>query len=168
MKIAVISDSHDNLANLAKAKTIIEQQKIKQVICLGDVQDPETWQMLDRWQVKMAAVMGNADREIISWKKLSASLQNITLFNSVGELSWQDKKIIFSHYPGIVKKIVERYPGKYALGLYGDTHQPWEENFHHTKLLNPGNIANIFYAPSLAIIDLNNLKAKLILLNEII
>ena len=42
MKIAIISDTHDNLANLKKAIDWIKKEKIKIVIHCGDIFKPET------------------------------------------------------------------------------------------------------------------------------
>lgn len=166
MKIAVISDIHDNLANLQKALKVISQNQTDHLICLGDVQELATWKILDNLSMPVSAVMGNGDKDMISWKKLKANLNHLQLFNSVGEIEFNNKKIIFSHYQGIIKNIITKYPNKYTLGLYGNSHQPWEEMMGKTKLLNPGNVANVFYSPTFAIVDLKNLQAQLILLNE--
>jgi predicted phosphodiesterase len=89
------------------------------------------------------------------------------LFANIGVAEIEDKKIIFGHYPTTLKTAMEKAKTKYDLALHGHTHQPWEEYWQETKILNPGNIANIRYAPTFAIVNLNNLEAKLILLNEI-
>ena len=42
MKIAVLSDSHDNLANFKKAIFQIKKERIKFLIHCGDIFEPET------------------------------------------------------------------------------------------------------------------------------
>ena len=42
MKIAIISDTHDNLANFKKAISLIKKEKIKILIHCGDIFEPET------------------------------------------------------------------------------------------------------------------------------
>ncbi len=166
-KLAVISDVHDNLVNLQKALDYIQKEQVDYLISTGDLQSLESWQLLDELKIPVWAVMGNADKDIIGEKKLRANLKKINFSANVAAVELNKQKIIFGHYPEIIKKIILHYPNKYTLALAGHTHLPWEEKIGTTKLLNPGNIANIRCAPTFAIIDLNNLKAKLILLNEI-
>lgn len=166
-KLAVISDVHDNLVNLQKALDYIKKEKIDYLISLGDLQSLEAWHTLDSLEMPVWVVMGNADKDIIGEKNLRAILKNIHFSPNVATVGLAQKNIIFGHYPEVIKKIILNYPNKYQLALAGHTHCPWEEIINQTKFLNPGNIANIRYAPTFAIIDLANLKARLILLNEI-
>lgn len=166
-KLAVIADVHDNIVNLQKALSYLKKEKIDYLISLGDLQSLEAWQILDELEIPVWAVMGNADKDIIGEKNLRTNLKNIHFSPNIATVELAKQKIIFGHYSEIIKKIILQYPDKYTLALAGHTHLPWEENIGSTKLLNPGNIANIRCAPTMAIIDLENLKAKLILLNEI-
>jgi putative phosphoesterase len=167
LKLAIIADVHDNLINLQKALDYIDKEKIDYLISLGDLQSLEAWQMLDDLKIPVWAVMGNADKDIIGEKQLRAAVKNIHFSPNIATVELAEKKIIFGHYPEIIKKIILNYPNKYQLALAGHTHLPWEEMIGTTKVLNPGNIANIRCAPTFAIMNLDTLKAKLILLNEI-
>ena len=161
--LAVISDVHDNLANLQKVLDYIKNNKVDYLICLGDLQSLEAWQKLDALCMPAWGVHGNADN--YGWQL--QDLKNIKVSEEFGEVTLANKNIIFCHYPEIVKKFITDKPGKYQLALHGHSHKPWEENYQGTKILNPGNVANIRYAPSFAIIDLDTLQTKLILINEI-
>lgn len=166
-KLAVISDIHDNLPNLKKALDLIKKEKIDYLICTGDVQSLEGWQILNNLELPTWAVLGNADHEHFDFTQLQEKITNIKLFANVGVADIENKKIIFAHYPNTLKTALEKSKTKYDLALHGHTHQPWEESWQETKILNPGNIANIHYAPTFAIINLGSLEATLILLNEI-
>ncbi len=166
-KLAIISDIHGNAPNLEKAIGIIEKEKIDYIICTGDVQGIECWEMLDKLPIPVYAVLGNVDHDILGYEQLSHALKNTNLFSDLGEIELDKQKIIFGHYPDIVKKAIIDNPGRYTLALYGHTHRPWEENFNNTKLLNSGNVGNFRYPPTFAIVNLETLKAKLILLDEI-
>jgi putative phosphoesterase len=161
--LAVISDIHGNLANLEKVLHYITSHKIDYLICTGDVCGIDAWQIIDNLKIPSWAVHGNADNYGLD---LSV-LKNIKVFEEFGEITLAEKKIIFCHYPEVVKKFIADNPGKYQLALHGHSHQPWEENYQGTKLLNPGNVANVRYAPTFAIIDLDTLKAQLILINDL-
>lgn len=162
-KIAVISDVHDNLANLGKALTYINNQLIDYLICTGDLQSPEAWAELNKLNIPVFAVKGNAD-DALDLSQFS----KLKIWQGFGEIELNGKKIVFSHYPEVIKKVLEQKPQYYQLALHGHSHKPWEENYQGTKILNPGNVANVRYNPTFAIIDLDNLQAQLILINEII
>ena len=90
-KLAVISDVHDNLPNLKKALAYIVGHKIDYLICTGDLQSLEAWQMLDNSGIPSWGVHGNADS--YGWNL--AALKNIKVFEEFGEINLADKKIIF-------------------------------------------------------------------------
>lgn len=160
--LAVLSDVHDNLANLKKALNYIQNNKLDYLICLGDLQSLDAWQELDKLTIPIFAVKGNADNTLDLTK-----FTHLKVWQGFGEIELSGKKILFSHYPEVIKKIIEQKPRYYSLALHGHTHKPWEEDCQNTKILNPGNIANVYYSPSFAIINLDNLQSQLILLNEI-
>lgn len=162
-KLAVISDVHDNLANLAKVLNYIKNNKIDFLICTGDLQSLEAWSELNKLSIPVFAAKGNTDDALDV-----SQFSNIQVWQNFGEIELNGKKILFSHYPEVIKKILNQKPSYYHLALNGHSHQPWEEIFQGTKILNPGNVANVRYNPTFAIIDLDNLKAQLILLNEIL
>jgi hypothetical protein len=70
------------------------------------------------------------------------------------------KKIAFTHFPEIARKLSETK--KYDIVFYGHTHKPWEENIGKTRMVNPGNLAGIFYKATFAIY--NDGKLKLIII----
>jgi predicted phosphodiesterase len=51
--------------------------------------------------------------------------------------------------------------------FYGHDHKPWEEMIGETRIVNPGNLANIFYAPTFAIFDTETGKLELKILSKI-
>jgi len=161
-KLAVISDVHDNLANLKKTLNYIKNNQVDFLICTGDLQSPESWSELNQLSIPVFAVKGNAD------DSLDLSIfTNLKVWSSFGEIELNGQKIIFSHYPELIKKILDQKPNFYQLALHGHSHKPWEEKYNGTKIFNPGNIANVYYAPTFAIINLDKLEAQLILINEI-
>jgi hypothetical protein len=163
MKIAVISDIHGNMAYLAKAKKIIDNKKIKIVICCGDVQTEEVFHELDSWPQKIYLTLGNADLELEY--KLEKGLiypEKLEYFRDFGVVNLAGKKIAFTHYDFYAKKLVTE--SKYDIIFYGHTHTPWEEKFNDSILINPGEITAQFGKPTFAIYDLVKMKARLVLL----
>ncbi len=166
-KIAVISDIHDNILNLEKTLNYIIKQNIKHLVCTGDCQTMDVWDILENTPLKTYAVLGNADEHLFDEEKIKTYFKNISLFPLWGSFKIAGKNIIISHYINVLKEVIDKETKKYDLGLYGHSHKPWEESYNNTKLLNSGNVANIRYSPSFAIINIKNLEAQLILLNEI-
>ncbi len=163
MRIAIISDIHGNMAYLAKAKETIDKEKIKVVVCCGDIQTEEAFHELDLWPQKVYLALGNADLELS--QKLESGLiypEKLEYFKDFGVLNLDKKKIAFTHYDFYAKKLASE--GKYNLIFYGHTHTPWEEKFNKTILLNPGEVAAQFGKPTFAIYDTGTAKAKLVLL----
>jgi len=163
MKIAVISDIHGNMAYLSKAKEEINSEKIKTVICCGDIQTDEVFHDLDSWSQKVYLSLGNADFEIST--SLESGLlypEKLEYFKDFGVLNLTGKKVAFTHYDFYAKKLATE--GKYDIVFYGHTHTPWEEQIGKTVILNPGEISAQFGKPTFAIYDLKEMKARLILL----
>jgi len=174
MKIAIISDTHDNLANFLKVINWLNNEKIQLLLHCGDVCNQDTLNesrksfngeinpplLEKKWGVKF--VMG--DKELHS--------EN---FPEIQEIEINNKKIAFTHLPKKGKELAES--GKYNLVFYGHTHKPWftrlsfskenfggEEKIGDCRLVNPGEAAGIFYKPTFAVYDTetNNLELKIL------
>jgi len=156
MKLAIISDSHDNMANLGKVVDWLKKEKIGLVIHCGDISSPSTLkQAFAGFQGELKASLGNAD---FGLPEEYEQLPKIKIFSDSGEL-FLAKKIAFIHHPDIAENMAES--GKYDLVFYGHTHKPWEEKRGNCRLINPGNIAGAFYKASFAVYDLETDKLDL-------
>ena len=99
MKIAILSDIHSNMNNLVLVKKAIDEQKIKTVICCGDIQSKEVFQELDSWKQNVYLSLGNVDKELE--RQLEAGLiwpERLKYFPDFGELKLEGKKIAFCHF----------------------------------------------------------------------
>lgn len=147
MKIAILSDSHDNAPNLKKALSLIENNKIKTIIHCGDVSTPETLkELLKSFKGKIYIVSGNAD-------------SGFEKFPETGRMEVDRKLIAFTHMPKKARELAASQ--QYDLVFYGHTHKPWEEKVGKTRLVNPGNMAGLFYRASFAIYDAKTDKLEL-------
>jgi len=165
MKIAIISDTHDNLANFKKAVDWINKEKIETIIHCGDIFHPETLKEgLKSFQGKIYIIFSRADADFLeipenSFRKLPES----KIWEEFGEVKFGKKKIAFCHFPEIAKELANSQ--KYDLVFYGHTHKPWEQKIGKTKLVNPGNLAGLFYRATFAIYDTKTDKLELKILN---
>lgn len=160
MKIAVLSDTHDNIVNLIKALTLINKENVSALIHCGDVCDPKTLELiLDNFKKKIYLVLGNCDLNK-NWDKFKE--KRIKIFNNFGSFKLNNKKIGITHFPDFAYKEVK--DKNYGFIFYGHTHKPWEEKLNNTFLINPGNIAGIIYRSTFALLDLKNFDKRLVIL----
>lgn len=128
MKIAILSDSHDNLATLEKALTWLKKERVKIMIHCGDVCSPSMLKEMSKgFKGKIHLVFGNVDGDQYSMLKAKeqGKLSNVVFYGEIGELKLGGKKVAFCHQPAIGQALA--LSGKYDLVFYGHNHQPWEE-----------------------------------------
>lgn len=167
MRIAIISDTHDNLANLKRAIFWIKKEKIEVLIHCGDIFKPETLKEgLKEYLGKIYIIFSEADASFSKIPEDSfEDLPKSKVFEESGQIKIDGKKIAFCHFPEIARNLAESQ--KYDLVFYGHTHKPWEEKIGKTKLVNPGNAAGIFFKPTFAVYDAKTCKLELKILEKL-
>jgi len=138
MKIAIVSDTHNNWVNFEKAIGWIKKENIQLILHCGDIQSQEIIDKAQKFFGKeIRFVKGNGDFNLDLPEKM--------------ELEFNSKKIIFTHFPSVAKKFAQSQ--NYDLVFYGHTHRPWEEKVGNCKMINPGELAGQFYKPTFAVFD---------------
>jgi len=164
MKIAVVSDSHDNVANIKKAIHLIKKEKIKTILHCGDVCSFDTLKnCFFDFKGKVYVALGNAD--YISERDNEKLPDNIEILGKVGSIEIKEKKISFCHFPKVAYDLAGT--GKYDTVFYGHTHKPWEEEVNQTKLVNPGNLAGIICKSTFATYNIKSGKLELKILENL-
>lgn len=162
MKIAIISDSHDNLNNLKICLSLIKKEGVGKIICCGDVCSLETLKFIStNFLGEIFLVAGNA--ETYQEKELKG-IKNISYHGLLGYTKIDNLNIGFCHKPTQLKELQEKAKIKLDFIFYGHTHKPWLKKELDTFLANPGNVAGIFYQATFALLntDTKNLELKLI------
>jgi len=159
MKIAIVSDTHDNLATTGKALQWLKKEKIKLLIHCGDVSSPAMLKETSKqFKGKIHLILGNIGPVGINTKKdpfgiKTSGIKNVEFYGQIGQLKVGDKKLAFVHEPAKAKELA--LTGKYDLVFYGHTHQPGEEkvvtNNHNCRLVNPGTLAGMFNKATFAV-----------------
>jgi len=160
MKIAIISDTHDNVPNLEKALAWMKDNNIEQIIHCGDLCAPGILKMTlgPGFSGQIHMVFGNVeDRDLLP--QIAAQFSQVKHYGDLGETVIDGKKIAFIHYPEKAKELAES--GQYDLVFYGHNHKPWEETIGQTKLVNPGTLAGLFNKATFAVYDTENDKLEL-------
>lgn len=163
MKIAIISDTHDNLTSIKKIVGWLNQEKITLILHCGDVATLETLEMgFGNFKGAIHISLGNAD---IRHNLEPGRHDNYNIISDFGEININDRKIAFTHFPEDSKKLAES--GKYNLVFYGHTHKPWEEKIGECRLVNPGEAAGQYQKSTFAVYDTASGKLELKILEEI-
>jgi uncharacterized protein len=160
MKIAIISDTHDNLATMKKTVGWIRGEKIKLLIHCGDVSKQEILkEALEEFSGKVFLSKGNCD--LGDFEKVPG----LKLKENFGEISAGGKKMAFCHFPDIASELAKT--GKYHIVFCGHTHKPWIADEGKTIIANPGNLAGVFYRATFAVYDTKTGKLELKILDQL-
>ena len=161
MKIAIISDSHNNETNLRKFLRYCDNEKIKTIISCGDMASLEMMDVLnDNFDGDIHYTFGNADYDDLRNLESQEKYKNTSIYKKHGETEINGKKIAFVHFPEVARRLAEN--GRFDFVFYGHTHQPWEQHFGKCKMLNPGTLAGEIYLPTFAVWNTKNNKLSLI------
>ena len=161
MKIAIVSDTHNNTANFKKAIDWIKKEKIQLILHCGDISSQET---IDEAREifgednEIKFVRGNADFGLNLPEKLEIEVEG----SPSPEASARRRKIAFCHFPNNAKKMAQS--GKYNAVFYGHTHRPWDEKVGEAHMINPGELAGQFYKSTFTVYDTitGNLELKIL------
>jgi len=164
MKVAIISDIHDNLVNLEKCFRWCGENKIEVLLCCGDVTNNETLEIIaNDFTGKIYLVKGNAD----FWDdKDTAAFKQITYLGRDGGLvALGGKRIGLCHEPKLIADLIRlKRPD---IVFFGHTHQPWESVEDSVKIVNPGTLSGMFFKTTFAAYDTATDDLQLIILETI-
>lgn len=162
MKLAIVSDIHDNIPNLEKFLNWCVSEKIEKIICCGDVANGETIARLAQgFSGEILLVRGNADLydedELVAYPNIKYGGRK-AVWNIAGH------KVGVCHEPFLIKEVfalegessdeeeipVPDFAKKKDIVFYGHTHRPWLEDSGGTMLINPGALTGGYTASTFA------------------
>ena len=150
MRIAVLSDIHDNIWNLEKALQLIGDAEV--LLCCGDLCSPFTLKMLgEGFPGPVHIVFGNNDGDVSLMHGVAERLGNITFHKPIAQLELGGKRIAAAHYPELGEALA--LCGKYDAVFSGHNHTADVTRRGDTLWGNPGEVMGRFGKPSLGIYD---------------
>jgi len=159
MKIAVMSDSHDNIWNLRKALDIIKSEHCKIIIHCGDFVAPFMFKELAQAGIPVHCVFGNNDGDKHLLTRFAIESNGIiTLHSIIGEVDQDGVKIGFTHEWPVAEGLAAT--GKYHLFCFGHSHQYMLKQIGTTIVLNPGDIMGKDGDPGFCIFDTGSRDVK--------
>jgi putative phosphoesterase len=138
MKIAIMSDSHDNWLKLEEGIDVANTQQCTMLLFAGDLISPPGIAILEKFKGNINFVWGNNEGEKVGISRKMDSLPNITMCGDIFDEEIEGIKVFMNHYPKIVE--LAALTGKYDLCIHGHTHIYRHETFGNTLLINPGEI----------------------------
>ncbi|MEJ2252351.1 MAG: metallophosphoesterase [Candidatus Lokiarchaeota archaeon] len=166
MKIAVISDTHDNLENISKAVSLMNKKNVDILIHCGDYVSPFTKRRFDglndNIKKNFYGVWGNNDGDK---PFLQRNLGQICQFVGRELLTEFDGKKIYATHD-IDERVIDAIAksGEFNIVIYGHTHNSVNKKLDNGVLIvNPGEACGYLSGnASFAIIDTETMEANII------
>jgi putative phosphoesterase len=159
MQIAIISDTHDNLENLRKFFEFAKKEKIKSVIHCGDVCNNDTLKEIEKHFDQIYLSLGNCDSKGMIFNKS----EKTKIFEKEGKIEINNLKIGFCH----IFNLKEKKLNDFDFYFFGHTHWPFLKKEGNCYLANPGNLAGLFYKATFALLNTQEKKLELKILEKI-
>ncbi|MFA7653685.1 MAG: YfcE family phosphodiesterase [Candidatus Magasanikbacteria bacterium] len=166
MKILVISDSHDNVANLEKVLKWANKNNIEALIHAGDLSAPGVLKntLAPGFTKDIYIINGNvSDPELLA--KISLDFSNVKYLGGEGEAEIDGRKIYITHFPPRAQAIAGA--SVYDLVVFGHTHKSETSQSGSTKLINPGSVGGLYNPATFATYDTQNGEVKIFEVNKI-
>ncbi|MDY6903623.1 MAG: YfcE family phosphodiesterase [Thermodesulfobacteriota bacterium] len=139
MRIAVMSDSHDNIPNMRKAVAEIRKRDCEMIIHCGDFVAPFMLTELEQAEIPVHGVFGNNDGDQYLLTRNALTLhKHITLHGTVGQIDAEGCTIAFMHDGVIAEDLA--VAGRFEIVCYGHYHAFTQKKVSDTLLLNPGEL----------------------------
>ena len=152
MRIAIMSDSHDQITHLQAAVKYCNAFNVQLLIHCGDLISPFMLDRLAAFGGAVHLIYGNnmGDQHLISsW--CGTRFPSISHHGILGAVEAGGLKIAFHHYPEIARAIAGQ--GNFDVVCCGHNHRYNVEKVGKTLLINPGELLGKDARPSFAILD---------------
>lgn len=150
MRIAVISDIHDNLWSLERVLPRLAEHEV--LLCLGDICSPFTLAAIAAgFKGQVHVVWGNNDGDKLLLTRVADKAGNVTLHGFFAHLELDNRSVMMNHYPEIIEPLARS--GQFALVCHGHDHKLRAERIGSTWLVNPGEVMGRFGVVSFASYD---------------
>jgi putative phosphoesterase len=159
MRIGVVSDTHDNLTNVARIVELFDAAGVERVVHTGDITRAATLEILGRLQAPLVGVFGNNDKEREALETAARS-SGIRLVDPPLRLTWHERTLTVAHDPlAIPAALLEES----EILLHGHTHRRVIERSNGCLVFNPGECAGILEGRNaVGVLDLDSLAAELL------
>jgi len=159
MKIAILSDIHDNIWTLEEV--LKQLNGTDALLFCGDFCAPFTLAAIaEGFHGPVHVVFGNNDGDKWLLTKVANKAGNVTIHGAFASIDLGGRKIALTHYPEIAAGIAAS--GLYDLVCYGHNHTRRIERVGHCLKVNPGEVMGRFGVSSYAMYDTDTGEAEIV------
>lgn len=136
MKIAIISDIHDNVWNL---KIVLKQiQEADSLLCLGDLCSPFIVSMLAKGfpERPVHIIFGNNDGDHFRIHAKTKAFPLVQVHGEIFQAEVGGRRLFANHFDYLALPIAQS--GQFDLVCFGHNHRYQVERFGKTLAINPG------------------------------
>lgn len=149
MKLAILSDIHDNIWKLEELLAGLDADLL---IYCGDFCAPFTLaQIAEGFSGPVHAIFGNNDGDQFLLARVASNFPHVTLHGDFAELNLDARRVAITHYPEIGRALARG--GTYDLVCHGHSHERLVEVTSGTVRVNPGEVMGRFGLSTYAIYD---------------
>ncbi len=157
MRIGVVSDTHDNLSNVARIVELFNAARVERVIHTGDITRARTLAPLGRVAARLYGVYGNNDHE----REALAGAASRLGFHFVEpplRLEWAGREITVVHDQHAHTEL-----GDHEVLLHGHDHRRRMERGDGRLIFNPGECAGLMAGRNaVGVLDLIELDVRVL------
>lgn len=141
MKIALLSDIHENFHNLLRAIQQAKEIGVSEILCLGDLINPGIAGVLARCGLPVYTIWGNNDGDrVLIMRAAQAAESQLTLSDKTYDFLERDgRRIFITHYTELARPMAKS--GDFDLIGYGHDHQKFYGREGNCHIVNPGEIS---------------------------
>jgi putative phosphoesterase len=159
MRIGVVSDTHNNLRNVARIVELFNAAHVDRVIHTGDITQAKTLEVFAGLHAPLFGVYGNNDEELESLN-YAVHRHGFLFAEPPLELLWHERRIIVVHDP---LELEGELGPAHDLALHGHTHLHRCEERDGQLLFNPGECAGHMKGlNAVGVVDLESMTPELI------
>jgi len=165
MRIAVLSDTHDQILNLRAAVTYCNSYSVQMLIHCGDLISPFMLAELAKFAGAVHFIYGNnvGDQHIIS-QACGTKFPTITHHGTLGAVEAGGKKIAFTHYPVMAKGLAGQ--GGFDVVCCGHNHKYKVETIGSALVINPGQLLGKDSRPGFCILETTTMEVERVEVGE--
>ena len=156
MRIAILSDIHDNIWRL---ETLLAGLEADALIFCGDFCAPFTLaQIGEGFEGPVHVVFGNNDGDQLLMSRVASRFSQVTLHGQFCELKLDGRRVAVTHYPKIGKALARG--GGYDLVCHGHSHERIIKKRGKTLRVNPGEVMGRLGLSTYALYDTESAEAS--------
>lgn len=173
MKIAIISDTHDNTPAIVWIIKYLNEHQITIALHAGDMINPGIlYRFRDHYEGHLHFIFGNNDGEKALAMSRAEAAENMTCHLGQMSLELEGRKIFMNHYSDISELVAQSQ--QYDLAIGGHDHEYRVVQHGQTVFINPGNTVTkdewlrqeVDKESSFVILDLETMNSERVMVPE--